>query len=249
LTALYEGFLLTPRHGPGVCPGCFNLIGGFQQCFRCARHPPALAAVLPISYSVGHGQLHQTLAGYKRIGGTGARLLGLELAAVLWRFLDHHEGCLARAAGIDRFDLVTTVPSGDAVRDEHHPLRWLVAELVAPTRGRFERLLLRSEIDVAPRALSADKYLATRRLDAEAVLLIDDTWTTGASAWSAAVALLRAGASLVAAAVIGRHVNRDWGDNDQRLRALPPFAWDTCALCAAADARRFLARAAEATGP
>jgi hypothetical protein len=37
--------------------------------------------------------------------------------------------------------------------------------------------------------------------------------------------------------VIGRHVNREWGDNDRHLRALEeqPFEWERCALCAQVD--------------
>jgi orotate phosphoribosyltransferase len=63
------------------------------------------------------------------------------------------------------------------------------------------------------------------------VLLIDDTWTTGASAQSAAASLKQAGASIVAAVIIGRHLHRDWGHNDRGLSALPtPFDWDDCAL-------------------
>jgi hypothetical protein len=38
------------------------------------------------------------------------------------------------------------------------------------------------------------------------ILLIDDTWASGASAQSAAVALKQAGARAVAVVVIGRHV-------------------------------------------
>jgi orotate phosphoribosyltransferase len=64
------------------------------------------------------------------------------------------------------------------------------------------------------------------------VLLIDDTWTTGANAQSAAAALKDAGAGPVAAVVIGRHLNRDWHENDRRLRALTtPFDWGHCVLC------------------
>ena len=65
------------------------------------------------------------------------------------------------------------------------------------------------------------------------MLLIDDTWTTGANAQSAAAALKAAGAGRVAAVVIGRHVNRGWHDNDRRLAALVGrFEWTQCALCA-----------------
>lgn len=234
LTALYDGVLLTPRQGPGVCSACFNLIDGYDHCATCARQDLLLAACLPVSYSVAHEQLHHALAGYKRIDGPGARMLGLELAAVLWRFLERHETCLANAAGVDAFGLVTTVPSSDPLRDEQHPLRWIAGELAAPTRERHERVLRRSAVEVAPREFTPDRYLAIRSLPAEAVLLIDDTWTTGASAQSAACALLSAGASVVAAVVLGRHVNRAWGRNDECLRALPRFDWERCALCAPA---------------
>ena len=65
------------------------------------------------------------------------------------------------------------------------------------------------------------------------MLLIDDTWTTGANAQSAAAALKSAGAERVAAVVIGRHLNREWHENDRRLRGITrPFDWDRCALCA-----------------
>jgi adenine/guanine phosphoribosyltransferase-like PRPP-binding protein len=75
--------------------------------------------------------------------------------------------------------------------------------------------------------------VATRRLDDEPVLLVDDTWTTGSNAQSAAAALKRAGAGPVAALVIGRHLNRGYRDNDRRLRAIPtPFDWSACAICA-----------------
>jgi orotate phosphoribosyltransferase len=68
------------------------------------------------------------------------------------------------------------------------------------------------------------------------VLLVDDTWTTGANAQSAAAALKRAGAGAVAAVVIGRHVNRDWNDNDRRLRQIPtPFDWSRCMFCPRRD--------------
>jgi predicted phosphoribosyltransferase len=107
---------------------------------------------------------------------------------------------------------------------------------VGPTRERYERLLRRSGLEVAPRTFNIGKFGSVRPLDGEPVLLIDDTWTTGASAQSAAAALAHAGAGPVAAVVIGRHINREWHENDKRLRAIPrPFDWERCALCASED--------------
>jgi predicted phosphoribosyltransferase len=164
-----------------------------------------------------------------------ARRFSVDLAAILWHYLAQHESCLAAAADASEFGLVTTVPSGRPDRDERHPLRRIVGELVGPTRGRHERLLRRSDEQLQIRSFSWHRYEALRPLSGQAVLLIDDTWTTGANAQSAAAALKAAGAGPVGAVVIGRHVNRDWHDTDRRLRVLArPFRWDQCALCVAA---------------
>ena len=79
----YANFMVGPRRGPGVCTFCFNLTHGFERCYSCARGELTLAAVVPISYSVGGRQLHYALMGYKRLNGEIARRLTAELAAVL----------------------------------------------------------------------------------------------------------------------------------------------------------------------
>ena len=232
LTALYTNFLLGPRPGPDTCAHCFNFTRGFDSCYACDHNEAWLATVAPISYSVALEQLHHALRSYKRSGGLAARRLTLELASVLWRFLDLHEDCVASAANTDRFALVTTVPGGDPSRDQASPLRAMVGEIVGRTRRRYERLLRTAPADVEPHAFALGKFSATRPLDGEPVLLIDDTWTTGASAQSAAAVLRRAGAGPVAAVVIGRHLNPEWHENDRRLRGIGrPFDWDRCALC------------------
>jgi predicted amidophosphoribosyltransferase len=239
LTGLYENFMLGPTPGPNVCDVCFNFTAGYNRCYSCAHGELWLDAVAPISYSVAHEQLHHALAGYKRVQGEVRRRLTVELAAVLWRYLAEHEPCIARASGVERFELVATVPSSSRDRDERHPVRTIVGELSAPTRTRHERLLKRSTAEVPERTVDASKYEPTRSLSGEAVLLVDDTWTTGANAQSAAGALRHAGAGPVAAVVIGRHLNREWRENDRRLRRVGrPFDWGSCALHRNPTARR-----------
>jgi adenine/guanine phosphoribosyltransferase-like PRPP-binding protein len=93
-----------------------------------------------------------------------------------------------------------------------------------------------AEETVPGRASSRDRYAAARRLDGQHVLLIDDTWTAGGHAQSAAHTLVAAGADVVALAVIGRHLRRDWevtpGETSGDLfDALPRvFDWDVCAV-------------------
>ena len=230
LSSPYGNFMLGPRPGSGVCEVCFDLTAGPPRCHHCAHPAPEIAAVAPVSYSVAHEQLHHALAAYKRAPDPTARAFRRELAAVLWRYLDRHEACLARAAGVDAFTVVTTVPSGTRERDASHPLRHIVGELVGPTRDRYSPLLRRTDTRVSPRTADANKYDARQALNEHAVLLIDDTWTTGASARSAALALRRAGAGTIAVLVLGRHLHRDYRDNARRLSALPtPFDWDDCA--------------------
>jgi len=233
LTELYTNFMLGPRRGPDVCTSCFNFTRGYELCYACAHGERWLDAMTPVSYSVAREQLHHALANYKHLSGEIARRLAIELAAVLWRFLAEHERCLATAAGVDALELVTTVPSGDRGRDEHHPLRWIAAEVIGVTRERHVRLLERSAVAVPRREFDPRRFRALRRLDGQPVLLIDDTWTTGANAQSAAAALKSAGAGRVAAVVIGRHLNRGWHENDRRLRGITqPFDWSRCGLCA-----------------
>jgi len=234
LSALYEGFLVGPLHGRDVCEICLTFTDGYERCHACRRCPQWLDAVAPISYSVAHEQLHHALVAYKRLNGEVARRLQLGLAAVLWRFLERHEACVAARARVAGFDLVTAVPSSTPERADTHPLRGIVAELCGPTRERHVGLLARSASQAPLHEFDAEKFTGLARLNGESVLLIDDTWTTGANAQSAAAALKRAGAGAVAVVVIGRHLKRDWSHNDARLRAVArPFDWDTCACCTA----------------
>lgn len=232
LAAYWQRLLLSPQSGPGVCVTCFNLTDGYPCCYACAHGRGVLDAVVPISYSVAHEPLHRALFGYKRMPDQLARRYQVDLAAILAHYVGRHEECLARAAGTPAFELVTTVPSGDRHRDGAHPLREIATAALGPTSHRYRRLLRRSAFESGERDHDFQKYLAVELLDGEGVLLIDDTWTTGANAQSAAAALKAAGAGPVAALAIGRHVNREWRDNDQRLRALAGrFDWNRCPLC------------------
>jgi hypothetical protein len=233
LSGPYENFMRGPRPGPAVCEVCFNLTDGYRRCYACAHGGRCLDGVAPISYSVAGGQLHYVLAAYKRRTDAVARRLGLELAAVMWRFLIGHERCLAAAAGVDGFPVVTTVPSSERDHDDAHPLHAIVGELVGPVRARHARLLRRTGMPAPAHEFSSEKFETSADLSERPVLLIDDTWTTGANAQSAAATLKAAGAPRVAAVVLGRYLNRDWHENDRRISGLPPrFDWNSCALCA-----------------
>ncbi len=112
LSGPYANFMLNPLSpaAPDVCSMCSTFTDGYDTCYSCGRNARFADAVLSISYSVHFGQLLTALAQYKRATATIRRRFQMELAAVLWRFLDAHEACLARRAGIARFDLVCNSP-------------------------------------------------------------------------------------------------------------------------------------------
>ena len=91
-------------------------------------------------------------------------------------------------------------------------------------------MLQRPEMD--QRAQAADRYAVTREVTDRKVLVVDDTWTTGAHAQSASAALKSAGASRVAIVAIGRWFNPSYRDGGPWLaeHRKPGWDWQTCCL-------------------
>ncbi len=234
VSAPYANFMRTPEpSGPDVCRVCRTFTDGYPTCYRCAHQPDLIDVVVPITYAPSAEQMHAALRGYKDSHNAHVRdRFTRDLLAVFWRFMREHQRCVARAAGLPGFDVVTTVPSKTTARDEARGrLRAIVGEHARPTAGRYRRMLRPTDRETDERRFDADRYSTTRPLDGEAVLLVDDTWTTGSSAQSAAAALRGAGADAVALVVIGRYIDLDYRDHRQRLEDLRRgFDWGTCAV-------------------
>jgi hypothetical protein len=190
--------------------------------------------VVPIALAVKREQLAHELWHYKYSPDQSVRArLEIKLAAVLWRFLGQHEECIGRICRVRGFDIVTTVP-GTRPRPNKHPLEQIVGTIVGQTSDRFEQLLvLGDSAHISGRDVRASRYRPSRALsEGQAVLLIDDTWTTGGRAQSAAIALRDAGATTVAVVVIGRHFDRAFGPGDAYYKTAKArgFTWDRCCL-------------------
>lgn len=255
LCALYDGHLLPVLpQGNGVCPICHGLLSsGTGYCYQCKEAQsklPATADVIGfIALAVKGEQLATDLWVYKSSRVHEARLRPqLGLAAVLWRWLSLHESCLASASGVDSFPIVTTVPS--AVHRYPHPLTTIVSSIVRITSDRYIELLKPSELacDVAhtehamnERIMNSQRYVATHTLTGhpEPVLIIDDTFTSGAHIQSAAACLSDAGYGPIAALCIGRHFNRrpekrgyiQFAESYYRAARQLGWSWDECSLC------------------
>jgi hypothetical protein len=163
-------------------------------------------AVVPISYAVKGTPFACDLWRYKSSAsasleaGTSARR---SLLTLLLAFLDDHAQCIWRRAAMPGPGpgRLAVVPSGVG-RPGSHPLLALASPHVSlplwplairPGHQGRDLDLHRFQAGAGPRGCG--------------VLLLDDTWVSGASAQSAAAALKLAGAGRVALVVLGRHVN------------------------------------------
>jgi len=226
-----------PQAGPGACDVCHGApFAGDARCWSCREttssvsHP--LELVVPISlYQLG-GQLHTVLAGYKRSSDAAVRRQHrYQVGATLHRFVRDH-GDHVRAAAAGDWNTVTIVPSKDP-RSHQHALEKVV-RLGRTLAGQYRPLLEPWEPDTIERARASDRgYRTSDDVDGLRVLLIDDTYTSGATFQSAASALSLAGADVVAGIVIGRVIHPEFSAEAEALweqQVWLPFDFDVCCL-------------------
>jgi hypothetical protein len=227
----------TPRPAvtpPAAATDCLVCRGpvrpGFVRCYQCARHDllghGLLAdAVVPISYSIRGTAFADDLWRYKS-SRTPAASAQVSVLALLLAFLADHGACVWRHAGMPPPGRLAVVPAGSG-RPDPHPLLRLVAPCL-----RLPICPLAIRPGRQGRDLDLDRFRADRIRAGASVLLLDDTWVSGASAQSAAAALKQAGARHVAVVVLGRHVNPDDPAAGSLLASLTPARYDpsTCAL-------------------
>ena len=204
--AAMAGLPAVPEPGPGVCASCRGPARrGFARCFHCGLHAesaPGLLAdvVAPVACAPKGSRLATDLWLYKS-ERTGSREAGAALLAMLLVFL-HDKAPGVWRAGTAVPTCACVVPSGRG-RPGPHPLQALVHGCLALP---WAALVARPGGDPWARALDPGRFRAPRSVHGAAVLLLDDTWTSGGTAQSAAVALKRAGARWVAVVVLGRHL-------------------------------------------
>jgi hypothetical protein len=146
--------------------------------------------------------------------------------ALLLAFLADHGPCVWQRAGMPPPDLLAVVPTG-AGRPGPHPLLRLVSPYL-----RLPACPLALRPGRQGRDLDLDRFRVLGRPAGASVLLLDDTWVSGASAQSAAAALKLFGARHVAVIVLGRHINPDDPASAPLLARLAAARYDPSA-CAA----------------
>lgn len=226
-----------PRVGPGVCEICHGAPNAdFLSCFSCARtfsqvsYP--LRTVVPISLYEVPGQLHHVLRGYKDSPSSQVRdKFSLLVAALLTRFMRRHGDCLIASAGAG-WDVITAVPSGRA-RIAPDPVVSSI-HLSRELRSQYVSSLVRGPGPLAHRQASDKAFTVIQDLRGKRVLLVDDTFTTGAAMQSAASSLSTSGAHVVAGIVVGRVIDPGFNLETAALWSQAvgrPFDFERCCLC------------------
>ncbi len=224
-----------PARGPGVCAICHGCTRpGFSTCYSCAhvtgqvRRP--CHRIVPLSVYAIPGGLHATLRRYKDGGVAEDRYRHtVFVASLLARFLFDHGDCLqgGRAGG---WDLITTVPSSG--RPGRHPLERALG-LVPWLAAQHRETLTRGAGTMGHNMASDTGFVARPDVRGARVLLVDDTFTTGARAQSAASALQLAGARVIAVVPVGRVIDPSHGEHAQaywKSRSREPFDFRRCCL-------------------
>jgi hypothetical protein len=215
-----------------VCCGALESTRGL--CWSCRRLGQRLGRKLhpmtPVSLTKRGNALYAALRQYKGRANSIAARQQIRLAELLSRFLERHESCVAPRG----HDVVTVVPSQRVPADAHPLVATLamvpllqdqVVEALSPGPTAVDRNLPDKE------AYHCDAELVEDRR----VLLVDDTYTTGAHLHSAAASLEESGARSVHLLVVGRHQDPDWAPARRLLEwsAKPENPWlvERCVRC------------------
>lgn len=179
------------------------------------RYDDTMPPVVPIAlYRLGD-PLHLALRRYKHAPAVAARRHFVDvLTTFAYGFFRAHWGCIVATAG--GLDSVVAVPSS-TVPVLQRPARQLPA--LHPLCTVLDRVpalhvtgwvgMERGAGELGHLSPSADSFIPSAEVTGQRVLVVDDTWSTGARACSAAHALRQAGAIVGAIVVLGRAIDPD----------------------------------------
>lgn len=182
--------------------------------------------VVPVSLYSIPSQLHHVLRQYK-----DARRAGLDVQAIalLMYFLGLHGHCIEAVGGA--WDFVTNVPSSSG-RSGTHPLVKAMA-MVPALHAQYRDVLSRGPGKLGHLIASDDGFEVTAKIRGQRVLVVDDTYTSGARAQSAASAIALAGASVSAVVAVGRVIEPAYKPSTKAYwdtQVADGFRWDTCCV-------------------
>jgi phosphoribosylpyrophosphate synthetase len=180
-----------------TCAVCAAPVRGYSFCWRCATHQRISGiadVVAPLVYAVGGTESAAVLSAYKNHPTrTQREQAALVVGELLRPAIQLHEKCFGAVVGLPI--LVRSVIPSLTYRPGVHPLV-SIAQSIGLIVDPVLALGLGAQCD---RHVRAGKFAVNPATPVEDrhVLVIDDVWTTGSNAQSAALVLRRAGAAAV----------------------------------------------------
>ncbi|MDA8321023.1 MAG: amidophosphoribosyltransferase [Actinomycetota bacterium] len=227
------GYLRNPVRQDGrTCTVCTTPVDGFRRCYNCNEHLRSGAeladATAFLTYAIAGRQSGYVMRHYKADKPVEEHV-GV-VTVLLLLALAKHASCPASLLGAPVTHWAT-VPSLPA-RPVEHPLRRLVRGVMAQAAPQLGEIAMAAASSVRDaRALDPGHFTVPEGIPRNShVLLIDDTWTKGGHAQSAASALRGAGAKTVSVMVVARWINEDFRDNGRFLREIASEDYDP-AIC------------------
>jgi hypothetical protein len=220
------GYLRNPVRRDGVtCAICTTPVDGrFQLCYPCKQHRVhggIADMIAPVTYAVAASQSGYVMRGYKARPRVDAHYGVVAMLTIL--ALSKHAACSGVLAGapVTHWASVPSLPT----KPGEHPFQRIVSGSVPGTEVRLTAASASSNT----RAVDVSHFSAGMRLPNDShVLLLDDTWTQGGHAQSAALSLRQAGAGKISTLVAARWIKRDFADNAKFLDGLPDYNPDIC---------------------
>ena len=225
-------FGCVPSHGEEyVCELCLGPVTSYAQCFACNQlfarngvHPDLWGKVVPMTSVLNPSPWYGMLSTYKR---------GLvEHSPVLCSLA--YEYLMVNAASIEELiggepAMFTIVPSKRGFAFQDQPFRRALGRVEYLAQRLRHTLVFDSSRPISRWAYSPDSFTqGPEKVDGARVLLLEDSWVTGATAMSAAGALLKFGASTVVVLPLARVVDQGFWQQDHPYRQAmgKPYRFD-----------------------
>ncbi len=210
-----------------VCRCCLGPVNEYEMChachmlFRNAGVPEVFQkCVVPITAAINPSPWYTRLQTYKTL----QKEHGALIASLVYEYTMTHQGKIRSALGGDP-SFITVVPSKRGVDFEHQPLRLALARVRPLADALVEAVRFKRTETLGRKEYKPSAFRASEKTTGKRVVLIEDTWVTGATALSSAGCLLEAGAESVLILPVARMVEASfWAKDHPYLVAMKrPF--------------------------